>query len=505
MKKLWSGNFYQRFRKIFQVSQAKKQPVSSTQEMGSLSKLNVLFINLPPWLPFAPPLGLASVATTLKQLRFVIDINDLNAKLHKTHTELRWMWLMENQSIWLGGEFKNKVLPRLELDLESEIVKIIDINPDYIGLNVAAPRQQVAAWVVGKLRECSYEGKIVIGGPATFIFQERNTIARLMGEAVDAIVVGEGEEAFVELLDAWQGNGEPKHIRGVSLYNQNGWQKHIERSFIDSLDKLPMPDYSLFDLELYSDRALPLEWGRGCVRKCKFCEVTSMWGKRRTKSPPRIIEEMAFLADKNKINNFVLFDPAANAQPDHFEAVLDLLISKKASYTWSANIIAHPKFDLKLAKKMKAAGCQRAEVGIESGSDKVLKLMRKGARVAVNIRTLHAIKRAGIESVVFLIVGFPGEEEKEFQETLNFLDKNRNYIDLVRSANALVLQSGADIIEELKKTGYVPDLAVPLWHHLWTAPGGNTLEVRQDRVRRLIAHLDLLGIPHELTSGLDEF
>ena len=167
-----------------------------------------------------------------------------------------------------------------------------------------------------------------------------------------------------------------------------------------------------------------------------------MWGTRRSKSPDRIIAEMTALAKRFGIFHFSLSDSAANGHPRQFEELLDLLIDLDERFTWSANMIAHRGFDRALARKMRQAGCIRAEIGVESGSSRVLHLMHKGARVADNERTLDALKNAGVESVVFLLVGFPGETEEDFVATLNFLEKNRTNIDLVRSANALTLRGG---------------------------------------------------------------
>lgn len=230
-----------------------------------------------------------------------------------------------------------------------------------------------------------------------------------------------------------------------------------------------------------------------------------MWGARRSKSPDRIVAEMTALANRFGIFHFSLADSAANGHPRRFEELLDLLIDLDEKFTWSANMIAHRGFDRALARKMRRAGCIRAEIGVESGSSRVLHLMHKGARVGDNERTLDALKNAGVESVVFLLVGFPGETEEDFVATLKFLEKNRTNIDLVRSANALALHEGADVFEEVESTGFVPPRSTPLWHLRWTAGPDNTPEVRRERVGRVKTLLDRLGVPHELASGEDEF
>jgi len=236
-------------------------------------RTQVLLVNLPPWLPFAPPVGLASIAAVARDAGFKTEILDVNVQLHDEIPDLRWLWAMERHSAWLGQEFDRNILPRLQEKLKEAVNTVVECAPGVVGLPVAAPRQRIVQWFCGRLRQQSFAGLIVLGGPTTFIDNERQALLDGVDELADAVVIGEGESSFLELLNAWRDNQDLASVPGVAVRDGEHWVLGEPRAHED-LDNLPTPDYSLFDLDRYTDRTLCIEWGRGCVRRCKFCEVS---------------------------------------------------------------------------------------------------------------------------------------------------------------------------------------------------------------------------------------
>jgi len=151
---------------------------------------------------------------------------------------------------------------------------------------------------------------------------------------------------------------------------------------------------------------------------------------------------------------------------------------------------------------MAKAGCRKIQIGIESGSRKVLRSMRKIYTPDMGRDALRMAKKAGMETEIFVIVGFPGEGEPDFKATCEFIRKNAGYVDTIKSINTLHLIAGTDIYEQPSVYGIKP-LPSKDWHYLWETTDGNTYAVRKERTERLLGLARALGIKVMETNILE--
>ncbi len=475
---------------------------------------NILLILCPPWGIHEPHLGLAYLSTYVKQKGYSASVLDINISIYnQIDSHLRVLWQAEKQEYWVNrGVFYKKTLSLINDFLEEYINIILNSGFKILGFSVVAGNRLMTIEMVKRIKKRDKDRIIIIGGLGVFTESER-----LMFEpgTVDVFVVGEGEETLKEILYALDRNGELQKVNGAVTYDKDGksWT-YIPRPLIKNLDDIPYPTYDEFDLDQYyysrksldefTMKHLPLIISRGCVGRCKFCNDRTLWTSFRFRSAQHIFEEIRYEVDRRNITSFVFQDLTGNGNLQQLEQLCDLLIDWTEKYIhplqWVTNAIARKEMKYELLVKMRKAGCHTLMFGIESGSDTVLRLMSKGFNSQIAGRVLKDCKRAGINTWVNIIVGYPGEGEKEFEETIEFIKNNREYIDKIQNLNTCNVVYSSEL--EINKDWYgivfpENDMSYLTWY---TKDGTNTYEKRIERHKRLSEILCNLGLSPECTN-----
>ncbi|MFQ6112095.1 MAG: B12-binding domain-containing radical SAM protein, partial [Nitrospinota bacterium] len=325
------------------------------------------------------------------------------------------------------------------LRLRGHEVKVLDINGerpgrgevwrrlrgcsfDVAGIGGLTSAYSYAKWLLPLLKRRNPSAKVVAGGslasPLPELFLKNNPSA-------DAVVMGEGEETLPELLAAWERGDDLSQVKGIA-FRRNGDVVHTPpRPPIADLDSIPYPAWELFPMEVYLrhpvvgiGRDMNVITSRGCPHGCTYCY--RLFGRGyRFRSAGKMVEEIAILKERFAID-FVSF------QDDCFVAnrkrVLDFCEMLEASglgVKWSCcgrvNIC-----DEKMLCRMKEAGCVSVSYGIESGSQRILDIIKKGVTVEQARRALRATRRLGLRAPVSFMLGVPGETPETIQETIDF-------------------------------------------------------------------------------------
>jgi ribosomal peptide maturation radical SAM protein 1 len=238
---------------------------------------------------------------------------------------------------------------------------------------------------------------------------------------VDHVCTGYGEVAFPSLVEAAANGDASPSIPGiVSRDGEGGYAAPHETARVDDLNALPYPDYSdyLEQIERVQrppefDVWIPMEASRGCwwgeKRQCTFCGLNTTELAFRSKSPGRFLDELRTLCE-NYGDKITLVDSIL-AQP-YFRTVLpELARGPGPSLTWEVKATLTREQILLLAQ----ARVKWIQPGIESLSDPILRLMRKGTTLTHNIQVLKWAKQFGIEVIWNLLWGFPGEDPAEYE------------------------------------------------------------------------------------------
>lgn len=264
-----------------------------------------------------------------------------------------------------------------------------------------------------------------------------------------------------------------------------------------NLDTVPWPTFSEFDLRVYGNRVLPLFGSRGCIGCCSFCNDWPSSRPYRNRSARHIFEEIKYHLEQNHIDTFSFKDLLCNGNIKKLEELCDLISDAGLKIHWDAQAIPRKEMTYALLVKLKAAGCSTLIYGIESFSNNVLLEMKKLFTREVAERVLRDTHRAGINVMFNVIVGFPGEREEDFKETLEAIRRNHKFVTQIGAVSVCLANGFADLQVNPDKYGIIiptdPKISAKYWY---SKDGVNTHEVRKHRAEKVLALIDELGFAY---------
>lgn len=319
-------------------------------------------------------------------------------------------------------------------------------EPDIVGLN-AFSLTLYDAYEVAKIAKSENPKIITVFGGIHTSYYPYEMINQ---DFIDFIVQGEGEETFAEFISKF-GTDDMYYIPGMISKKKNGRYPDIitnpKRKEIEDLDRIPFPDKDLLiDKKIYRNLLMPnanesiIISSRGCPYSCAYCQVS---GKRyRFRSPKNIVDEMEFILSQG-YNYADFFDDTMNIRKDRVKDICREIIKRglHKRLRWKFRGVAN-LVDEEMVGLMKESGCDMAYIGIESGSDRVLKSVNRVVTTENCISAVKLFKKYGIKVMGYFILGLPGETEEEIFQTINFaLSLPLDYIQV----NVLIPVPGTSI------------------------------------------------------------
>ena len=313
-------------------------------------------------------------------------------------------------------------------DSLSVFKKTVDeFNPQVVGIsirniddqNMESPRFLLdpVKDIISTCRNIS-DAIIVLGGAGYSIFPQ----AALDYLDADMGIQGEGELAFVDLLNMLEAKREPSGIPGLYFPRR---PIQYENRRINKLDDFPLPlpkvhistPDTLKDEEIW----LPVQTRRGCPMDCSYCSTASIEGRIiRKYQSGKIVDMIGRYIDAD-FDHFFFVDNTFNLPSSYAKLLCDQLIAADLNITWRC--ILYPwKVDDELVAKMAQAGCRNVSFGFESGSDKILRKMNKKYNCDDIRQISQRLKEFGINRMGFLLLGGPGETKETVLESLTFAD-----------------------------------------------------------------------------------
>lgn len=258
---------------------------------------------------------------------------------------------------------------------------------------------------------------------------------KFAGPVLDYAYKGEGEHGFLQLLDAVASESlSPEKLAAIpGLVWRNGEGMRVNPNcFIEELDSVGLPAWDLMPPDTYPKAPhgaffrnfpmAPIVVTRGCPFPCTFCGGSAASGKKiRSRSVDSVIDELKLLHDRFGVKEFQIEDDNFTFNTAFVKDFCERLLSLNLGFTWSfPNGIRLDTIDPPLLDLMKKAGCYAINFGIESGSERILKLIRKNITPDGIRKQLRMARDAGFDIGGFFIVGFPSETEEEIMETIRF-------------------------------------------------------------------------------------
>lgn len=240
----------------------------------------------------------------------------------------------------------------------------------------------------------------------------------LKDSSIDFVVIGEAEVVMPDLLKAIENSSDLRKVNGLCINSKGRMVRTRPSDFFKNLDELPFPDYTLFDMSKYP--LYNINSSRGCVFRCTYCASGVIYKRKyRTRSAKNIVEEIEYLV-KNFGKKTVWFSDDLFGQDHKFvEELCNTLIEKKLGVKWSV-ITRATTVPLNQLQLMKDAGCTGISVGIESGDDEMLKVMKKDTNANAYRMSIPKVKKI-IRLRGFFLIGNIGETKKSVWNTFKLI------------------------------------------------------------------------------------
>lgn len=422
----------------------------------------VLFIN-PPHIQIKglyaravfEPLGLASVAAAVERAGYNVQILDT---------------IGEGFDRLSDHDDYREVVGLSFADIEK---RVREIQPDVVGIGIPFTIRAESAFAIARIvKKVNPKTKVVVGGIHVTGYPD----ACLSENAVDYIVMGEGEGPVLELLHSIKKNDEKAldEIRGLGFRRANGeFQKNIRENPIEDLDRLAYPARHLlpydryfsaqkvFATGRYGKRFATVSTSRGCPYTCSFCIIHTLFGRKwRYRSPENVVDEIQMLKEKYNIPYIHFEDDNLTLLSDRIVRIAELMIERKLNIKWDTpnGVMAHTIDDEDILRKLKESGCQSLSFAPESGDQWVIKnIVKKNIDLQRIVNAVKICKKIGLRCEAFFVIGFPGETKKQIENTIEYA-RNLRKLGLNRCHFHIATPfEGTDVYYEAKEKGYLVD------------------------------------------------
>jgi radical SAM superfamily enzyme YgiQ (UPF0313 family) len=324
-----------------------------------------------------------------------------------------------------NGNYEPRIL---DFELESynspvEIARrIVNEGADYVGFSTLTPRFPTIQKTCSEIKNLNPNIKTILGGPH---ITGRPHDCRYAG--IDFAILGEGEQAFLELLDALSEKRDYTKVSNLAYRVNGGVAINPKKAFIANLDSLPLPAWDLLKMKEYRDPTFFEQEAhagvfttRGCPQDCIFCASKVTWERKlRFRSVDEVVREFKELSEKYGVKNLYFYDDHFATRPKRTLDLCNRMITEGLGMRYVVQVRAD-SINPELAKALKDSGCVSAALGIESGNEEMLKRIRKNETKEEMRLAVKVLKDAGVPITTTYIIGLPGDTHESIRETLNF-------------------------------------------------------------------------------------
>jgi radical SAM superfamily enzyme YgiQ (UPF0313 family) len=362
-----------------------------------------------------PPIGLAYIAAVLRNAGHRLQIIDAPGDAVDRVRDIE----SPIGTLSLNGLTADEIVERIEPDTQ-----VVGIT--HMFLHEWSTIREIAA----KAKQRIPDIKVILGGEnATsfhpWIFQQTT--------AVDYCVLGEGEAAAVELVERILAGATTDGVPGIASRTagssaSNGLSERMTR-----IDEIPRPAWDLFPVEQYLTRAdnygvhrgrsIPMLATRGCPYQCTFCSSPQMWTtKYVTRSPREVVDEIKSYVETYAIDNVNFCDLTAIIEPAWILEFGNLLKQERLDITWQLpGGTRSEALDREVLSLIFETGCRNITYAPESGSERMLKILKKKVKLPRMLASLRSARKVGMVTRVNIIVGHPAEKWSDLLESVRFL------------------------------------------------------------------------------------
>lgn len=269
--------------------------------------------------------------------------------------------------------------------------------------------------------------KIIIGGPfvsTQYKINNESSFKFLVNQVgADFYVINsQGEQALVNIINSLKNSEDFTHIQNL-IYKKDGEYHFNPLSEENNELKENMVNWELFrdDIKQSARKMVMARTATSCPFSCSFCSFPEHAGTYRYVEPEILCKELDQLIELPQVNSVTFIDDTFNVPLRRYKEILRMFRERKYNFRWNCNFRSQYA-DEECVAMMKECGCEGVFLGIESGSDTILKNMNKSAKVEQYRKGIALLKKYDILTYASFIIGFPGETEETVRETIDLIE-----------------------------------------------------------------------------------
>jgi anaerobic magnesium-protoporphyrin IX monomethyl ester cyclase len=395
---------------------------------------------------FYYPLGLAYIAAVLNLHGHNTRIYDAE---HSTECKSQnWLEASQNYHLYLEA-INDEQCP--EWNKFRDMLRIY--KPQVVGITVLAVKTPVALRLASICKQVDKNIIVVVGGDHPTILPDEF----LQSKDVDFAVSGEGEHTMLDLIESLgKGDNNFEQIDGLSFKKNGSIVKNKSRELFNDLDSIPFPSIeSLLELESYR----PVDLGvimtsRGCPYSCTYCGIANTSGQRvRARSIENVISEIKKLNQKYNVTYFSFRDASFTVDRGRTLRLCNRIMQENLQIQWECST-RMDLLDDELISAMKSSGCATIRVGIESGNERLMHLMKRRLTLDQIKQGARLLNKHNIHWSAYFMFGVPGETKQTIKDTLKLISE---IVPKFVTVSNYSLIPGTEMFREVVRLGLISE------------------------------------------------
>ena len=370
---------------------------------------------------YRPPLSLMYVGGYLQHRGMRVKIIDIPMK-----------------NIVRNKEFFKNIDIELKKIENQMINEFKELNTNIVGITFYTPEYPEVFRLAKEFKKINPDVKIIVGGIHPTLYPEEILIEK--NSPIDFAVIGEGEVTTFELVNCINSNGKFENVEGIAFLDKDS-KKVIKtglRKLESDLDQISYPAYNLIDMDYYTNaapyairgcflRSMYILASRGCPSSCTFCVAKKLrtfnLGKKcvRIRSSKAIAGEILELKKKYNIDSFYFIDDLFTIDKKNVSEFCSEFKNKKLNLLWGCSSKVST-LNENVIKNMADAGCIQIDFGVERGSDKALRFVKKGISLKMIKNVFQLCHKYKIRTFANILVNVPSETEEDLKDIINLLN-----------------------------------------------------------------------------------
>lgn len=396
-------------------------------------------------LSITPPLGLAFVAGALERAGHRVHVVDAVTAAPRTHTR-----------------YFRGYLVGLRFD---EVVDRIPDDAKVVGITALFTHEwPEIVKLVEAIKQRRPDLPVVLGGEHVTSMPE----FCLLTSQADVLVLGEGEETIVELIDALDRGTPLAEMLGVAYREGGEVVVNPRRERTVAVDDIAPPAWHLIDLDTYhehrwmggmwsSNKSVPILATRGCPYQCTYCSAPNMWTPRWIpRDPKKVVDEIEYYMERFGARNFPFQDLTAIIRREWIVEFCNEVLDRGLEFTWQMPTGTRSEaIDAEVADLLRRTNMVSMAYAPESGSETTRKLIKKKMKSDRLFESMQCAVDAGLNVMVFMVIGFPHDTEEHIRENLAFFEKIADIGINDAAVGFYMALPGTQIFENLYDTGRI--------------------------------------------------